>query len=319
MLPARYGSRFCTLCLVGSTRRVLIKGVASVDEVVFERDGVRLCARLAGPHDGPLVILLHGFPEFSYTWRRQMGPLAAAGLRVVAPDQRGYAKSDKPAGICSYSRANLSADVVAIADQLGADRFYLAGHDWGGLVAWEVAIRYPERVRKLIILNVAHPELFKSWGPFVRRHPSQLLRSWYMVLFQLPWLPERLFSAWNFRWPAKALLLTSRRGTFSSEDLAIYREAWRQPGAVTGMIHWYRALFRPAPTPRTMERQVTVPVRVAWGMRDVFFLPDLGRESLRYCDKAELIPFPTASHWLHLEEPAAISRLLIETFTPGTE
>lgn len=283
----------------------------NVGEIVLERGGVKLFARVAGPESGELVILLHGFPEFSECWRRQMGPLAQAGFRVVAPDQRGYAMSSKPEGIAAYFASELSADVVAIAGQLGADRFCLAGHDWGAVVAWEVAIRYPRRVRRMVILNGPHPEVLRRFRRFDSRHPTQLLRSWYMIFFQLPWLPERAFSVLDFRYAVKSMVWTSRRGTFSKEDLARYREAWRQPGALSGMINWYRALFR---EPLPVEQRVRVPVRIAWGLRDVYLLPHSASDSLRYCDQAELIPFPTAGHWLHLEEPAAVSRLLIETF-----
>ncbi len=211
--------------------------------------------------------------------------------------------------------AKLIADVVAIASHLRRDRFCLAGHDWGGIVAWHVAIRHPARLRALVILNAPHPDVIKRLAGFLLKHPTQLLRSWYMIFFQLPWLPERLFSAFNFWFAARALVRTSRAGTFSGEELAEYRKAWRQPGAPAAMINWYRGLFRGAQSPSAPDRRVRVPVRIAWGMRDVFLLPDLGQASLRYCDEAAMIPFPAASHWLHLEEAEAVSRLLVESFS----
>ncbi|MFL4972307.1 MAG: alpha/beta fold hydrolase [Microvirga sp.] len=128
----------------------------------------------AGPPEGRPAILLHGFPEFWYGWRHQLGALAAAGLRVVAPDQRGYNLSDKPKGLESYTLDCLAGDVVALADALGCDRVSLVGHDWGGLVAWWTAARHGERVERLAILNAPHPQAF---GPYLRRHPTQLLRS----------------------------------------------------------------------------------------------------------------------------------------------
>jgi epoxide hydrolase 4 len=287
-----------------------------VEEVEIQgAAGVPLFALAAGPEDGPLAILLHGFPESGYGWRRQMPALAAAGFRVVAPDQRGYGRSGKPAGVEAYSTSNLSADVLAIAGQLGRDRFCLAGHDWGGIVAWEVAIRYPQRLRALVILNAPHPDVIKRFPAFILRHPSQLLRSWYMIFFQLPWLPERGFAAFNFWWAVRALVWTSRKGTFPASELARYQEAWRQPGAPTGMINWYRALLRKPRSVLSADRRVQVPLRIGWGMRDVYLLPDLCRESLRYCDEAAMIPFAGAGHWLHLEESEAVSRLLVESFT----
>lgn len=290
----------------------------SVRETVFEHDGIRLWTRRAGREDGPLVILLHGFPEFGYAWRRQMGALAAAGFHVVAPDQRGYGQSSKPAGVRSYEIAKAGADVVAIADRLGREKFFLAGHDWGGMTAWEVAIRYPEHVERAVIMNAAHPDVVKRFGRFLARHPTQLLRSWYVFFFQIPWLPERLMSAFHHAALEKTLVWTSRAGTFLPDELVQYRHAWAQPGAVTGMVNWYRALFRAPRTSKEVERRVGIPVRIAWGMRDVFLLSALAEESLRYCDRATLVPFPTAGHWLHLEEPDAVSRLLIESFTIGS-
>jgi pimeloyl-ACP methyl ester carboxylesterase len=262
-----------------------------------------------GPKDGPVVVLLHGFPEFWYGWHRQIEPLAAAGFRVIAPDQRGYNRSSKPDGASSYALTELVSDVIAIADQLGQEKIFLAGHDWGAAVAWSAALLHPQRIAKLIILNVPHPSVMRR---FLRTHPQQMLRSWYMFFFQLPWLPEALFSAWNFRIGARSLTHSSRPGTFSSEDLAQYRAAWSHPGTLTAMINWYRALFRSRA--KFSDRTVRVPTRILWGERDAFLLPKMARESLLYCTDAELFTFADASHWLQHEEPARVSELLIEFF-----
>ena len=181
----------------------------TLEELWFECDGVRLHAVAAGPDDGPLVILLHGFPEFWYSWRKQIGPLAEAGFRVVAPDQRGYNVSSKPAEIEDYAVPHLTSDVIAIADQLGHDKFCLAGHDWGAGVAWATALQYPRRLRKLAILNVPHPAVFLRT---LRSNPRQMLRSWYMAFFQIPRLPEWRFSSNNFAEGVKALVASSRPG-----------------------------------------------------------------------------------------------------------
>ena len=170
----------------------------------------------AGPPEGRPAILLHGFPEFWYGWRHQLGPLAAAGLRVVAPDQRGYNLSDKPQGLESYTLDRLAGDVVALADALGCDRVSLVGHDWGGLVAWWTAARHGERVERLAILNAPHPQAF---GPYLRRHPTQLLRSAYIGFFQLPWLAEAALAAADFALLQRALTRSSRPGTFTADEL----------------------------------------------------------------------------------------------------
>jgi pimeloyl-ACP methyl ester carboxylesterase len=259
--------------------------------------------------DGPLIVLLHGFPEFWYGWRQQIEPLAAAGFRVIVPDQRGYNVSSKPSGVTAYALTELVSDVIAIADQLGQDRIFLAGHDWGAAVGWSTALLHPQRIAKLVVLNVPHPSVMRR---FLSTRPRQLLRSRYMFFFQLPWLPEAVFSAFDFRIGSRALLHSSRPATFSREDLAHYRTAWSQPGALTGMINWYRALFRTRVTfPDTIVR---VPTRILWGERDAFLLAEMARESLAYCTNAELFPFANATHWLQHEEPARVSELLIEFF-----
>ena len=263
----------------------------------------------AGSKDGAVVVLLHGFPEFWHGWHKQIEPLAAAGFRVVVPDQRGYNLSSKPPGIAAYALSELVSDVIAIADQLGQRKIILVGHDWGAAVAWSAALLHPRRVAKLVVLNVPHPSVMRK---FMRTRLRQVLRSWYIFFFQLPWLPEALFSAFHFRVGSRSLLRSSRPGTFSMEDLAQYRAAWSQPGALTGMIHWYRALFRYRT--KFPDRTVRVPTRILWGERDAFLLSEMAHESLRYCVDAELYTFANASHWLQHEEPARVSELLIDFF-----
>ena len=280
-----------------------------MEKVSFKNGDVSLQAVAAGPHDGPVIVLLHGFPEFWYGWRRQIEPLAAAGFRVIVPEQRGYNLSGKPDGVSAYALTEPVSDVIAIADQLGREKIFLAGHDWGAAVAWSTALLHPQRIAKLAVLNVPHPSVMRK---FLSTRPRQLLRSWYMFFFQLPWLPEAVFSAFNFRIGSRALLRFSRPGTFSEEDLAQYRAAWSQPGALTGMINWYRALFRTRV--KFPDKIVRVPTRILWGERDAFLLAEMARESLRYCTNAELFTFANATHWLQHEEPARVSELLIDFF-----
>jgi len=280
-----------------------------LENLSFKNGDVSLQAVSAGPHDGPVVVLLHGFPEFWYGWRRQIEPLAAAGFRVIVPDQRGYNLSGKPDVVSAYALTELVSDVIATVDQLGREKISLAGHDWGAAVAWSTALLHPQRIAKLAVLNVPHPSVMRK---FLSTRPRQLLRSWYMFFFQLPWLPEAVFSAFNFRIGSRALLRSSRPGTFSEEDLAQYRAAWSQPGALTGMINWYRALFRTRV--KFPDKIVRVPTRILWGERDAFLLAEMARESLNYCTNAELFTFANATHWLQHEEPARVSELLIDFF-----
>jgi pimeloyl-ACP methyl ester carboxylesterase len=280
-----------------------------LETLSFKNGDVSLQAVAAGPRDGPVVVLLHGFPEFWYGWRHQIEPLAAAGFRAIAPDQRGYNLSSKPTSVAAYTVAELVSDVIAIADQLGQEQIFLAGHDWGAAVAWSAALLHPQRIAKLVVLNVPHPSVMRR---FLRTHPRQLLRSWYMLFFQLPWLPETVFSAFNFRIASRALLQSSRPATFSAEDLTHYRTAWSQPGALTAMINWYRALFRTRVT--FPDKTVHVPTRILWGERDAFLLAEMAQQSLAYCVNAELFTFANATHWLQHEEPALVSELLIDFF-----
>jgi pimeloyl-ACP methyl ester carboxylesterase len=278
------------------------------ETAVLPGDGVRLHAVLAGPADGEPVVLLHGFPEFSYGWRHQIGPLAAAGYRVIALDQRGYNASDKPPRVRDYAVDRLAADVAAALDSIGVRRAAVVGHDWGGGVGWWLALTRPDRVSRLTIINCPHPEaMLRTLGSDV----GQLMRSWYMFAWQLPRLPEWSLGRRDFRALATALRKTSRPGTFTDADLAVYRQAWAQPGALTGMLNWYRAAVRHRP-PVPRDPRVRVPTLIIWGGRDRFLKAKLAGASLRYCDDGRLELLPWASHWVHLEEPERVNRLLTD-------
>ncbi|TGE25761.1 alpha/beta fold hydrolase [Hymenobacter aquaticus] len=274
-----------------------------------DTNGIRLHVVQCGPTDGPLVILLHGFPEFWYAWHRQLHPLAAAGYRVWAPDQRGYNLSDKPHRVADYRLDTLARDVLGLLDAAGQRQAFVVGHDWGAAVAWHLATHYPERVRKLAVLNVPHPSvMFRT----LRRSAEQLRKSWYIFFFQLPWLPEWLVRRNNWAAGRQALAGTSRRGTFSTADLAEYVAAWRQPGAMRSMINWYRAAVR-TPGQLPAVGRVTVPTQIIWGVKDAFLKRDMAEQSLLLCDQAQLTYLP-ASHWVQHEEADAVTALLLRTF-----
>lgn len=282
-------------------------GMPGMEALRLRADTIELHAVAAGPPDGRLVVLLHGFPEFWYGWRRQIAPLAAAGLRVLVPDQRGYNLSDKPGGVAAYALDTLADDVLGLADALGRGRFAVVGHDWGGVVAWHLAARNPERVERAAVLNGPHPATVRA---FMRAHPSQALRSWYAGFFQAPLLPEWTLGAADFAWLRASLDRTSRPGAFSDEDLRRYRAAWARPGALTAMLNWYRALpgfAGPSPSGR-----IRVPVRVVWGDRDPFLDRGLVKAGLALCDRGEAFHLPEATHWVQHEEPEQVNRLLVE-------
>ena len=205
-----------------------------------ELDTVRLHYVEAGA--GPLVVLLHGFPEFWFAWRDQIDALAAAGFRVVAPDMRGYNLSSKPAGVASYALPLLTADVRDLIAERGGgeDGARLVGHDWGGLVAWATAANHPASITRLAILNMPHPQRMLEG----LRTARQLRKSWYILGFQLPWLPERLLRLRRFEALRRPLEHDARAGAFSPADIDRYVEAWSQPGALTAMLGYYRATIR---------------------------------------------------------------------------
>jgi pimeloyl-ACP methyl ester carboxylesterase len=271
-------------------------------------NGITLHVVQCGPPTGPLVVLLHGFPEFWYSWRKQIPVLAEAGYRVWAPDQRGYNLSEKPKGVANYQIDRLGADILGLLDAAGQAKAVIIGHDWGAAVAWWLAARHPARVAQVGILNVPHPAVL---GRAMRKTPRQLLKSWYIFFFQLPVLPEKMFRRKEYKFGRGSLRGTSHPDTFSSYDLQQYVKAWAQPGAVTAMINWYRAAFRNSRRVGDLGR-ITVPVRILWGQQDTFLEPELGRLSLAMCDRGELTYFKEATHWLHQEEPAAVNKLLLD-------
>lgn len=273
----------------------------------IQTNNVTLHVATAGEADAPLVILLHGFPEAWFGWEQHIAPLVAAGYRVWVPDQRGYNLSEKPKPIKAYTHDELARDVVGLIDAAGADKAYLVGHDWGASVAWWTAVKFPDRLHKLTILNVPHP---KTMTRFIKTHPTQLLKSYYIFLFQIPVLAE-FFAK---RLGTQALSKTSVAGTFSEAELERYQEAWNRPNAMHSMINWYRAVLRVPPESGDHDGRIRVPTLILWGEQDAFLDARMAEASLDWCDEADLITFPELTHWLHHEEPGTISNLFIEWF-----
>src|SRR3712207_196672 len=217
--------------------------------------------------EGPLVLLLHGFPQFWYEWRHQIPALVEAGFWVVAPDMRGYNLSDKPPGVRAYRVELLTRDVERLIQACGERSATVVGHDWGAIVAWITAMRHPERVGRLAILNVPHPARFLDG--FLS--PEQLLRSSYIYFFQIPRLPEEVIRAGDFALLRSALGRDPvRSGSFTAEDIERYIEAIARPGALNATINYYRALLRYPAGTRALLRRVEAPVLVIWGERDRF-------------------------------------------------
>jgi pimeloyl-ACP methyl ester carboxylesterase len=271
-------------------------------------NGIRLHVVQAGPRDGAPVLLLHGFPEFWWTWHAQIAALAQAGFRVIAPDQRGFDLSEKPPRLEDYRPEQRRADILGLLDALGHQRVSIAGHDFGAYVAWGLAIHHGERLRKLVVMNVAHPKVYASPPP---GRPETI--NWFRTFFRIPFLPELVGRSGNWFLLERNLVQTSRPGSFAEPAMSYYKQAWAQPGAFHSMLGWYRAGFR-YPVGSSGPQRVSVPTRIVWGERDVFNDPSYAEPSLEFCDDAELMLFPEAGHWLIHEKPAEISRLLIEFF-----
>ena len=287
-------------------------------------------AAVAGPENGPLLILLHGFPEFWYSWRYQIGPLAQAGFRVVVPDQRGYNLTAKTP---PFDVQTLADDILALMDACGRASACIAGHDWGAVVAWTLAALHPERIARLAILNVPHP------APMMRAllggNPRQIARSWYIFFFQIPDLPEWTLRRHGFADMHRMMRGSSRgssRGsrdnlgggqpeTFSDLDLARYQTAWAQPGALHAMIGWYRALLQRnlRENRQRSQTRVRVPTLILWGEQDVALGVELAEESCDWVDDVELIRFPNATHWVHEEEAEAVTQALLAHFVAAAE
>lgn len=281
------------------------------EHTFVQANGLRFHVVQAGPVDGPVALLLHGFPEFWRGWAGQIDALAAAGYRVWVPDQRGYGESDKPQGVDAYDLETLADDVCALIRSTGRDTVTLLGHDWGGAVSWRVAARNPELVERLVIVNSPHLAV-------MLRHMStgrQRVRSWYMHFFRIPRLPERLLSRDGFRGLARVLTKSSRPGAFSDAELALYREAWRRPGALTAMLDWYRALMRNRSRIHAGAR-IPMPTLLLWGVQDEALGIEMAAPSIALCDQGELQRIEGAGHWVLHEEGADVSRRIL-AFTGG--
>ncbi|HEY0816113.1 MAG TPA: alpha/beta hydrolase [Pseudonocardia sp.] len=263
--------------------------------------------------EGPLIVLLHGFPEFWYGWRLQIQPLAAAGFRVVAPDMRGYNLSSRPDGVEAYATDKLADDVRGLIQERGAQSAMLVGHDWGGTAAWVTAMKYPEVVDRLAILNAAHPRKL-SQG---LHHPDQLRKSWYFFFFALPELPEAVVHANN--WHFFRHFLHDAQPAYTPEEIDRYIEAWSQPGAASGMIDYYRSSVRtPQKAAEAALRPIKAPTLVVWGQEDQYLGPDLAEpehDDVPNLDRVERVP--DASHWVHHDAAERVNELLISFFTPA--
>ncbi|MFC7076999.1 alpha/beta fold hydrolase [Haloarcula halophila] len=289
------------------------------DHATAETNGVTLHTVTAGPEDGDLVVLLHGFPEFWYAWHHQIEPLAEAGYRVVAPDLRGYNCSEKPEGVRAYDIDELVADVVGLIDGISRDTAHVVGHDWGGLLAWYVAAR-GDVVDRLAILNAPHPSAYER---ALRSSPTQVAKSWYVFFFQLPILPEAAFRARDFRVIEEMLTDTAvRADAFSETDIRYYKTALGRPGALTAAVNYYRAMARRSAR-RLLTRAgapelpVERPTLLLWGEQDRALDVSLTEGLDRWVSDLRIERFPDASHWVQFDAPERVTDSLLAHLAGG--
>jgi pimeloyl-ACP methyl ester carboxylesterase len=266
-------------------------------------NGVRLHFVEAGA--GPLVVLLHGFPEFWYAWRRQILQLAAAGFRVFAPDLRGYNLSAKPRGVAAYGMRAVVADVHALIQHAGVARASVVGHDIGAGVAWALAMRHPAAVERLVIVNGPHPERMLRG----MLNPRQLIRSWYIFFLQLPWLPEFVASRRHHALLLQPFDRIPEASRWSAEEYDAYRSAFDQPGALHAMINYYRAMLRP--TALTRLQRIAAPVLVLWGDRDPYLGRSLAQPSRRWVPRARVEYLTGVGHFVQHEQPETLNQRVV--------
>ncbi|MCC7224932.1 MAG: alpha/beta hydrolase [Chitinophagales bacterium] len=274
-------------------------------------NGIRLHCATEG--SGKLLVMLHGFPEFWYSWRHQI-PFLANYYRVVAPDMRGYNLSDKPKGVRNYRTDILAADIKDLILQLGETKAYIVAHDWGGAVAWTLAALYPEVVEKMVILNMPHPLEFRRH--LLRFNTEQWKKSWYIFFFQLPYLPERYLTKDLRTFFKKALRgWATRKEAFSDHDIDQYVAAYSQPGAFTPPINYYRAALRNSYPKAIPKTPIKPPVMLLWGEQDRALGKELTYNTPNYCERLRMQYLPDAGHWIQHDCPELVNSYIHEFFS----
>jgi len=268
-------------------------------------------AAVEGPEHGPLIVMLHGFPEFWYSWRYQIKALAAAGCRTVAVDQRGYNLTDKQG---PYDVFTLAGDVVGLIRTLGHERAVVMGHDWGGIVAWVLGARHPDIVERLIVLNAPHPSA--SLTALRSMYLPQVLKSWYILAFQVPIVPELLMSANDFEVFAR-ILKHQTKGAVGEEEIGYFKQAWAQPGALSAGVEWYRASLRTWMRGRLKDLSVRTPSLLIWGDRDAYLTTRTAECTRRYVADLEIAYIRGASHWVQQDSPEIVNRYTLNFLQSG--
>lgn len=277
----------------------------------IEVNGIKLHIAKQGTGE-KLVVLLHGWPEFWYTWRKQIVFLSGK-YTVVAPDLRGFNLSDKPKGAANYTSDIVVKDIAELIPKLGFQKAFIVGHDWGGAVAWTFATLYPELTEKLAVLNCPHPKIMSD---FLRGNFNQIRKSWYMFFFQLPWFPERFVGSNLSVFFKKAIRSQLRdRKSFTDEDVQQFVAAYQQQGALTGSINYYRALRHSWKNQKIYQQKIKAPTLLIWGENDRFLGKEMTVDTAKYVDNSyKFKPLPNCSHWVQNDCPNEVNQYLLEFF-----
>jgi epoxide hydrolase 4 len=276
------------------------------------RSGLTMRVARCGPAAAPLIIMLHGFPECWYSWRHQMRALSDS-FDCVAPEMRGYGETDAPHGVSNYTLDQLVGDVADLIDALGRKRATIIGHDWGGGVAWATALMRPDVIERLVVLNCPH---LKRFGEEIRRNPRQMIRSWYMLFFQIPRLPEAMFRARNYALLERAFRDNAiQKDAFSDADFAFFREAFRNPYSMTAAINYYRANLRTGLAAMSsgswLDRKIDAPTLLIWGEQDFALGKELTYDMERlFAGTLEINYIADAGHWVQQEKPELVNQYL---------
>jgi epoxide hydrolase 4 len=281
--------------------------------------GMRIARTGAGSADRPLMVMLHGFPECWYSWRHQMREFASA-MDCAAPEMRGYGETDAPVGVSNYTIDKLVDDVAGLISALGRRRAIVVGHDWGGIVAWATAMMRPEVVERLMVMNVPHPAKFRA--NLANFNFRQMARSWYILFFQLPWLPEAALRRGGFAALGRTMRDSAvNKNAFSDDDLAHFRAAFARRYSITAAINYYRALMRSGLGRKAslwMSRKIAAPTMLIWGEQDFALGKELtyGMEGL-FSGPFQIKYIPDSGHWVQQEKPELVNRYMREFLAPS--
>jgi pimeloyl-ACP methyl ester carboxylesterase len=287
----------------------------TLDTQFVSTRGLRFEVGMAGAGDR-LALLLHGFPECAYSWRYQIPLLARLGYRVWAPNLRGYGATERPEGVSEYTIDKLEQDVADLIDASGAKSVVLVGHDWGAAIAWTFAMSRLRPLERLVIMNVPHPACFERGIRTLR----QLRRSWYMFFFQLPWLPEAAIAARGYEAIERSFRgMAVDKSRFPDEVIDVYKKNAAEPGALTAMLNYYRALPRSAGMQKKRGHpKIDVPTLLVWGERDAALGKELTYGTEDHVSDLTLRYLPDVSHWVQQEAPERVNAILEAWLTGAT-